>query len=310
MENWIRKGLIYKTESDQNWNKTHCQVPTPFQIDENTLRLFYSTRDVNNRSSITFIDVSKKDVSKILNVSKNPVLNIGEIGMHDESGVMPSCFIKKDNEIYMYYTGWNIGGNVSYRTSIGLAISKDNGNTFIRHSNGPIIDRSIYDPCFACQPHVIFEQGKWRMWYLSCTKWEIINNHPEPFYHVKYAFSENGINWVANGQISLDYNDEIDAVGNPSVLKVNNEFKMYFSFRKAKNYRTSSRAGYKLGVATSKDGIKFHFQKNSIKLLGKTENWEKEMNAYPHVININGEYIMFYNGNGFGKSGFGYAKLK
>ena len=33
------------------------------------------------------------------------------------------------------------------------------------------------------------------------------------------------------------------------------------------------------------------------------------MICYPNIISVNGKYIMFYNGNGFGESGFGFAEL-
>jgi len=31
------------------------------------------------------------------------------------------------------------------------------------------------------------------------------------------------------------------------------------------------------------------------------------MMAYPSVVEINGTRVMFHNGNGFGRSGFGYS---
>ena len=34
------------------------------------------------------------------------------------------------------------------------------------------------------------------------------------------------------------------------------------------------------------------------------------MICYPHIVKVNNKYLMFYNGNGFGKSGFGYAELE
>jgi hypothetical protein len=35
--------------------------------------------------------------------------------------------------------------------------------------------------------------------------------------------------------------------------------------------------------------------------------WDSAMIAYPAVIAIENRTLMFYNGNGFGVSGFGYA---
>ena len=308
--NWIRKGLIYKPNQNTEWSHSHAQVPFGFPIDHETLRIYFATRDIKNRSATSFIEVDANNIKDIKYVHNDICLGVGEIGMHDESGAMPSCFLREQNKIYMYYTGWNIGGNVSYRTAIGLAISEDNGISFQRYSNGPIIDRSIFDPCFACQPFVMKNNNKWKMWYLSCTKWEIISNHPEPFYHVKYAESEDGINWKREGIVSLDYDDEIDAIGNPTIIFDNGVYKMFYSFRKADGYRLNPAKSYKLGYAESQDGIKFIAKYNTIKLSGQREDWESIMNAYPHVLKCNDQLIMLYNGNGFGMSGFGYAELQ
>ena len=37
------------------------------------------------------------------------------------------------------------------------------------------------------------------------------------------------------------------------------------------------------------------------------EGWDSEMIAYPFVWEHKGQRYMAYNGNGFGRSGFGYA---
>jgi hypothetical protein len=34
------------------------------------------------------------------------------------------------------------------------------------------------------------------------------------------------------------------------------------------------------------------------------------MTAYPSVLEIDGRMVMFYNGNGFGQAGFGFAVLE
>jgi hypothetical protein len=38
--------------------------------------------------------------------------------------------------------------------------------------------------------------------------------------------------------------------------------------------------------------------------------WDSKMLAYPCVVETPGGILMFYNGNGFGASGFGWAKLE
>lgn len=304
---WTKMGLVYKPSVNQEWGISHAQVPFGYPLDESTIRIYFATRDRNNRSVTTFIEVDSRDLKKIKYIHRAYCLGVGEKGMHDDSGAMPSCFVKAGDRLFMYYTGWNVGSTVSYRTAVGLAISDDGGLTFERYSKGPILDRSIHDPCFVCQPCVLEDSGLWRMWYLSCTKWETINNITEPFYHVKYAESDDGINWTRSGKVSLDYNDHIDAVGNPTVIKEHGTYKMYFSYRKAKDYRTDSNFSYKIGYAESTNGVHFKLKNEEMTLVGETEDWESIMNAYPHVFDCKGKRYMLYNGNGFGKSGFGYA---
>ena len=57
------------------------------------------------------------------------------------------------------------------------------------------------------------------MWYISCTGWNLINNYPEPSYHVKYAESKDGIIWSKNNLVCIDYDIHAEAIGRPSVLK-------------------------------------------------------------------------------------------
>jgi hypothetical protein len=41
-----------------------------------------------------------------------------------------------------------------------------------------------------------------------------------------------------------------------------------------------------------------------------SEGWDSTMTCYPFVLQFDGRTVMLYNGNGFGRSGFGYAGLK
>ena len=60
-----------------------------------------------------------------------------------------------------------------------------------------------------------------------------------------------------------------------------------------RNYqaRNMMRDDMKVGIAISKQG------------------WDSKMIAYPNVFEIDQKLVMLYNGNGFGKTGFGYAVL-
>ncbi len=308
---WFKKGHIFKPTGKLSWSRTHAQVPFALPMNDNIIRIFYSTRDANSCSSVSFIDVDAVDPSKIIYEHNEPVLSKGIPGSFDDSGTMPSWFLYHNGTLFMYYTGWNRSESASYRLSIGLAISNDNGKSFQRMFKGPILDRSPFDPVWVGQPCVILENDMWKMWYLSCEKIEIINNRPEPFYNVKYATSSDGINWIRENITCIDFDfGEIDAIGRPCVYFENGIYKMYHSNRKAIGYREEKSAGYSIGYSESLDGIHWRRLDDKSGIKKSDEGWDSQMIEYCTTYRTKEHRYLIYNGNGFGASGFGYAIQK
>jgi hypothetical protein len=305
---WTKHGNIFKPDGSLSWSKSHAQVPFAFKKDDDTVRIFYATRDENSCSSTTFIDVDAADPSKIIYQHDKPCINKGTPGWFDDSGTMPSWFLEHDGKIWLYYTAWNKSQSASYRLSIGLAESTDGGETFSKLYDGPILDRSIYDAIWVGQPCVRKEADGWKMWYLSCEKIEYIDGHPEPFYNVKYATSDDGINWNRTGVKCIDFDDFADAIGRPCVEFEDGVYKMYSSHRNSRGYRNDPNKSYRLAYSESSDGINW-FRKDEVLegLEFSEEGWDSIMMEYCSVYNHNGKKYLFYNGNGFGATGFGYA---
>ena len=259
---WKKKGLILNINHFKNdLINSHASIPFAYHVNSNNYRIYFSSRNSIGKSLPYFIEA--EILNGCINIKGNivgPILDLGELGTFDDSGIMPSCIVKQNDKLFMYYIGWNPQVTVSYRLSIGLAISNDNGLSFARKNIGPICDRSIEEPFFNTAPFVILENEVWKMWYISCTGWQIINNYPEPSYHIKYAESLDGINWKRDGIICLDYDKVSKALGRPCVIKKNNNYQMYFSYRKINNYRETAENGYKIGFAKSIDGI--NWEKN------------------------------------------------
>ena len=171
---WVKKGLIYNVNGDQFWNKSHAQVPV-VDIFPKFFRIYYATRDAEGRSNISYIEVRKDNPKEIIFESKTVLLNFGEIGSFDDSGLMPSSIVNVGKKKYLYYIGWTTRKTVPYHNSIGLAISEDGGRTFYKFSKGPIITVNHIEPFFSGTSYVIQDGGFFKMWYLSCIKWEIYN---------------------------------------------------------------------------------------------------------------------------------------
>ena len=305
--NWIKKGLIYKPTGEWDFSKTHAQVPFAFKLDDETLRIFFGTRDSQSSTGTTFLDVDINNPASIKYIHDKACLSKGKPGYFDDSGTMPAWFLPDGERLLLYYTAWNKSSTASYRLSIGLAESFDNGLTFNKLFEGPILDRNKFDAIWVGQPCVIKEGDMWRMWYLACTKIEYIYNHPEPFYNVKYAESKNGIDWTRENITCIDYSENTDAIGRPCVFKEDNLYKMFYSYRKATDYRSDPQKSYSMGYAESKDGIVWQRKDDEIDLTSGENDWDSMMQEYATTYAHNGKRYLIYNGNGFGRTGFGYA---
>ncbi len=305
---WEKKGLIFKLSNQWEWAKSHACVPTAIEL-ENCIRLYFAPRNNMGQSIPVFIDVCKENPKNIINIGKNPIINLGETGSFDDGGIMPCSVVKKGELFYMYYVGWNPSVSVPYRNSIGLIVSKD-GEKFERIYKGPVIDRNLNEPFFTASPCVIYENGKWRIWYASSTGFtkETKNGEYSPLYHIKYGESDDGINWVRDNISAIPPKTFLECTARPSVIKENEIYKMWYCFRGSFDYRDGIDS-YKIGYAESIDGIKWKRKDNDVGIDLSENGFDSKMMSYPSVIKIKNKKHMFYNGNNFGVKGIGYAIL-
>ncbi|MGB1289156.1 MAG: hypothetical protein ACPG7F_21660, partial [Aggregatilineales bacterium] len=141
--------------------------------------------------------------------------------------------------------------------------------------------------------------GLWRMWYTSCERWEMHNGNPRHYYHIRYAESRDGIHWQADGRVCIDFKDEHEyAIARPHVLKSDTGYEMWYSYRGD---------AYRIGYATSDDGLSWTRHDDKAGIDVSDSDPDSEMLAYPVVFEHEGRRHMFYNGNGYGKSGICYA---
>lgn len=307
---WGKKGRIFVTDKSFEWSQTHATLPTPYLIDENTLRIFYTSRDIEQKSRISYIDVNPSNPQEIFLINKTPILELGELGTFDDRGMTSSFLLKINEKLYFYYNGYNIGSIARYRIAIGLAINDNINSEFKKISNGPIMDRSIEDPCGCATPCIIFEDGIYKMWYSSFVKWELIDGDAEPYYRIAYAESEDAIHWKSINNACIDFCNDEGGIVRPTVIKLDNIYYMWFSVRKNTAYRNIKENTYRIGFASSINGIDWNRMDDKSGIELSESGWDSEMICYPQVFKYNNRLYMFYNGNGFGQSGFGYAEYE
>ncbi len=305
---WEKLGLLWRPAGDSHWAKSHAAIPVVQTSPSGDWWVYLSIRDAEGRSHIGRITVAPGSPPTFRSFDPQPVLALGEPGTFDDCGVMPSWIVDDGGMLRMYYVGWNVPKTVAYRLAIGIATSEDRGATWRRFSAGPVFDRGPDEPYFVTTPCVFRDGSVWRMWYASCHSWRQINGRWEPRYFIKYAESTDGVRWEPSVRTCIDLGNEW-AVARPCVEREGNRYRMFYCYRRLVDYRTDRQSAYHLGYAESDDGLSWRRLDDQAGLEPSTEDWDSEMVAYGYVHRSGGEMYLFYNGNGFGRSGVGVARL-
>jgi hypothetical protein len=314
---WEKFGKIFDPNDYKlpDNSKEFAQSPQTLVFDD-FIRIYFSTRAVENTgmflSNIAYVDFSK-DLKNVIGVSNHTVIPLGQLGSFDEHGIFPINPYRDGDRILAYTCGWSRRVSVSVETSIGLVYSDDNGNTFKRLGPGPILSSSQNEPVLVGDGFVQKYNNTYFMWYIFGKTWIKATDSEPParVYKIAYATSLDGINWdkVEAKQIVSDVIDENECQALPTVVEHNGIYHMVFCFRHASDFRTNPKRGYKLGYAYSTDLQNWIRDDAKLNFNLPDEDWDSEMMCYPHLFKVDDQIFLLYNGNNFGRYGFGAAKL-
>lgn len=316
MLKWKKIGKIFDpTEyKSKSWMREFAQAPSVLIFDT-FIRVYFSTRptpDKNGQyiSYSAFIDLNRNNLSEIVNISKKPIVGLGERGTFDEFGVYPVSVIRKNDKVLAYYGGWTRCESVPFNVAIGLATSNNQGKTFKKAGSGPILSYSFDEPFIISGPKIRIFNNRWYLWYIAGKKWILDNGKPEPVYRIRMATSKDGINWDKLGKNVITVKvEKNECQASPDVFYYRNIYHMLFCYRYSLNYRGKEK-GYRIGYAHSKDLVHWIRDDTQAGIDVSPTGWDSEMIAYPHVFELDNALYMLYNGNQVGKSGFGLAQLE
>jgi hypothetical protein len=315
---WKKLGRIFNPVEHKLANNCleFSQSPQTVVFDD-YVRIYFSTREPELKtgkflSHVAFVDMSK-DFKTVLNISDKSVIDLGELGTFDEHGIFPINLLKEKNRILAYTCGWSRRVSVSVETSTGLAISNDNGLTFQKVGQGPVFTNSPDEPFLVGDSFVRFYNGVYHMWYMFGTRWiDTLEEGVQRVYKIGHATSKDGINWIKeeSKQIIPDFLNPDECQALPSILFHNNRYHMYFCYREATGFRKDKTRGYRLGYAYSDDLINWTRDEVNVGIKYSDEGWDSDMMCYPHIFKCDKKIYLLYNGNEFGRYGFGIATLE
>ncbi|ATX80286.1 hypothetical protein Ga0123461_1874 [Mariprofundus aestuarium] len=314
---WKKLGQIFDPTAHQLSNSCveFAQSPQVLVFDD-FIRIYFSTREKDETgkylSHISFVDMDKS-FQKVIGVSSKTVIKLGGLGCFDEHGIFPMNVLRDKDKILAYTTGWNRRVSVSTDASIGLAVSVDGGVTFNKVGKGPVLSSSLHEPFLVGDAFVAIYRNIYHMWYIHGTKWASVDPEeaPDRVYKIAHATSQDGISWRKEGrQIVADRLNDDECQALPTVICLNDKYHMFFCYRYATDFRKNKNRGYRIGYAYSDDLIHWTRDDGDVGIDVTEGSWDSDMLCYPHVFEMDGNVYMLYNGNEFGRFGFGLAKLE
>jgi hypothetical protein len=302
---WRKLGHVYAPSGEHWWARSYATIPTADVIDDRTIRVYYASLDSNRYGRIGYVELDALNPLRILYETTEPVLNIGEVGTFDDSGVNPSCLVARDGKKFLYYIGWQRAERAPYMLFAGCAVSNDGGCSFERLQRNPILDRTSKEPFLRSATTVCVADSVWRIWYVSASKWHDVNGKRYPKYSIFTTSSlDQGMSWQSETQEAISLSTEHEfGLGRPWVIRNEHLYQMWYSIR-------TSHQPYQMGYAESRNGIEWIRQDDLVGITRSQHGWDSEMICYPCVVDVAGRRYMFYNGNQHGLTGFGCAVLE
>ncbi len=298
---WRKLGRVFAPDGSVPWMRTHAANPVPEPLDGPRLRVYFGSRDADNRSHVSWADIDlTAGRATVLGVADEPVVAPGPTGTFDDSGTSVGCLVRDGDRTLLYYLGWNLGVTVPWRNSVGLAVRDRPGGRFEKASLAPLVDRSPADPYTLSYPCVVRDGRGWRMWYGSNLAWG--QAQADMDHVIKYAESDDGRVWRRDGATALGFVRPGEyALCRPWVVADGPVDRMWYAYRGDH---------YRIGYAESADGRRWERQDHRVGIGTSADGWDAEMVCYPCVFDHGGHRYMMYNGNGYGRTGFGLAVLE
>jgi hypothetical protein len=298
MQLWRKIGRLVDTSGEPI---RRAMLPTLDQLDNGRARLYYGAVDQDMVSRIEFVDIDLSQPTVALSAPVR-VLDIGAPGYFDDNGVLPCAIIHQGDETSMLYCGFQKQTKIPYTIFTGLAHSRDGGVSFERSRLTPILERSSTEPFVRTAPCIVATPAGFRLWYVGGGEWIRDGDRVLPTYSLRVMTSAGIAEWPASGETYLTPAGDEIGFGRPWVMAGNGGYQMWYSIR--------TRAGYRLGYAESVDGYAWRRLDDPLDLGAPVQDFDDQMVCYSFVLRYAASLLMFYNGNGYGRTGIGIARLE
>jgi hypothetical protein len=304
---WRRRGIVAAPPPDAPLWKTHAQCPTVLALRDDLWRIFVGGRDAQNTSRTFAVDVDPTREMAVVTIHRDPVLELGPPGQFDACGLVGSCVVPHAGGYRMYYAA------IPTRSVIGQAIgiaASDDGLHFAR-TGEPVLAPSATDRHLVTMPYVRPHGRGMQMWYSSGTDFPSDSTVLEPRYALFARYSGDGLTWDGERFCALDgIGEKTFGIARPWVQTIADGTQWLWFALRGEHARLSGPDAYRIAQVEVRDGSTPHLRDaRPIEFENPPQegDWDSWMQSYPCVVPYGDTLAMFYNGDEFGRNGFGWA---
>ena len=299
-EPWRKLGRVLEA-SGERLSRSHVMLPTPYVMADR-VRVFYASCDDDLRGRIFFADFAPQPPFALMAVSPQAVLDVGPPGAFDCDGVNPSHAFLHEGRLALLYIGWRRGASEAPYTLFGaLAVSDDEGHSF-RRLKAPLLEPRAGERLFRTAPFVERDGNGWRMLYIGgdgFTPGE--GGRALPVYSLLEARSDSLLDWSVPARVLMapDVGGGELGFGRPLIYTPpGGARRLMVSLR--------TRSGYILVEAAAEADFSRRPPVTPV-IPAPFEAWESQMTCFGAPCVVGDNELLFYNGNGFGRTGMGLA---
>jgi len=195
----------------------------------------------------------------------------------------------------------------------GLALSEDAGLTWRWHTTQPLIPgRRPYDRAGTGTVCVLRESAGYRMWYTACRGIVHDGERSRAWVGLGYAESADGIAWheprgewlIAPRQNAVQPFEWW--IAKPEIVVTEHDGRRTYRL-----WVSAAGRNYRIRSLTSPDGLNWSWEPEDRSHpegdVGAAGEFDDTQRSYNTVIREGDRYHQWFNGNGYGASGVGYA---
>lgn len=300
---WIKLGLTYNAfELNPTWGLTHALVPTPLVIAPNVVAIYSSFIDNDFRGRIGRVDIRiDNGHPEVLNVSQNPILDLGIAGSYSQYGVGMGAFWPNELNGDLFFVAFDRPPGFKFKAFTGKARFNSSSQRYEHVSDKPKFGPELGGKTIVGVHDIFMHQGLVHVLVSIGSGFEQINGKEFPQYQIHLASGTDLEHLEISEKPIIEAKTPTYRIGRPRMTITTTGFEILVTAGKLDG-------SYLPEVYYSQDLVSWTRGSVNSFVSKQIIDFDDLHQCYLSRFTLNGEEWIVYNGNNMGIKGFGLAK--